>query len=103
MFWWQNWNFVDLQEWFTYIGCKLVLRIKTIKHGIVFTHKARLVAKGYKKIHGMDCVETSCIIVMLKSIKRIPQSNIGINYVHGMSEDLWIQINAWKGKLAYEI
>ena len=53
---------------FTPIGCKFVLRIKTIKHEIVFTHKARLVAKGYKQIHGMDCVGTSCIIVMLKSI-----------------------------------
>ena len=66
----------------------------------MFTHKARLVAKGYKQIHGMDCVETSCIMVMLKSInqamiaywyiwhlddKTIPQSNDGINYVHGMS------------------
>ena len=53
---------------FTPIGCKFVLRINTIKHEIVFTHKARLVAKGYKQIHGVNCVETSCIIVMLKSI-----------------------------------
>ena len=66
----------------------------------MFTHKARLVAKSYKQIHDVDCVETSCIIVMLKSInqamiaywyiwklddKTIPQSKDGIKYVHGMS------------------
>ena len=64
----------------------------------MFTHKARLVAKGYKKIHDVDCVETLCIIVMLKSINQAitaywyiwqlddkTYSNVGRNYVHGMS------------------
>ena len=78
---------------FTPIGCKFVLRMKTIKHEIVFTHKARLVAKGYKQIHGMDCVETSCIIVMLKSIN---QAMIAYWYIWQLDDKTYSSIKCWK-------
>ena len=78
---------------FTPIGCKFVLRIKTIKHEIVFTHKARLVAKGYKQIHDVDCVETSCKIVMLKSII---QAMIAYWYIWQLDDKTYSSIKCWK-------
>ena len=83
---------------FTPIGCKFVLRIKTIKHGIVFTHKARLIAKSYKQIHNVDCVETSCKIVMLQvynSSNDCILVNMAIGWQKYSSIKCWNKLCTW--------
>ena len=59
----------------------------------MFTHKARLVAKGYKQIHGVDCVEASCKIVMLK---YIIQAMISYWYIWQLDDKTSSSIKCWK-------
>ena len=80
---------------FTPIGCKVCFKDKNHQtwNCVHNTKLARLVAKGYKQIHDVDCVETSCKIVMLKSII---QAMIAYWYILQLDDKTSSSVKCWK-------
>ena len=62
------WTLVDLPDDWKAIENKWIFKRKTGVDSSVTIYKARIVMKGFRKVQGVDYVETFSPVVMLKSV-----------------------------------